>query len=297
MSRTNRHSWRMLACFFATTLLLSAGCRQLGNRSSQGAPTLLGPSAPAYAPPGESSGPPVLRDIPPLPPSAASTFNPAAYGSPRRLGWSQPRHAPRPPTLDSYVFAEGGVPIPGKPAATSQIQPASAEDTTAADDGNDLAALLPPGVDDVEEGLVPPPRDVDDEFEPHDVSELKAALKVVEIDLTEFLAELEQAPSLIRAQTQSEPILMPVIATTPVVTGPVAVASSPQAIAPWPNGQNHGIAINPGPTGTGNRLELFPGPALPWNAGRVAAPYVPPAWSSMNSWAGQNSDWDGRQFR
>lgn len=298
MSRTNRHSWRMLACLVATTLLLSAGCRQFGVRASQGAPTPIEPSVPAYASPSESSGP-VLQEIPLPPPSAASTLDPATYGPPRRLGWSKPRYAPQEPALDSLAVADAAVPKLGEPASTASIEPTSGTDAAVPEQDNDVALLLPPDASVAEDGLVPPPSDAEDEpFELNAVPQLPTAWKVVEIDITEFLAELEHIPAPIKAQAQSEPITTPVIATAPVITGPLSFTTSPQTIPSWPpNGVDHGIAITPGPTGTGNRIEMFPIPTLPWNSGRVVSPSLPPAWSSMNSWAGQNSDWGGRQFR
>lgn len=292
MSRTNRHSWRMLACLVAMTLLLSAGCRQLGARASQRGPTPIEPSAPTYTSPRESS----VQEIPPLPPSSASIFDPGAYGPPRRLGWSKPRYAPQQPALDSLVIADAVMPKLGEPASTANIHPTSGTDETVAEEADEVALLLPPDASDAEDGLVPPPSDAEDEaYELNAVPPLPAARKVVEIDITEFLAELEHIPAPIKAQAQSEPISMPAISLTPVVTDPLSAATSSQTMPSWPpNGLDHGIAITPGPTGTGNRLELFPIPALPWNSGRVVTPSVP---SSMNSWAGQNSDWGGRQFR
>ncbi len=288
MSRTNRISWRNTAILATATLLSTIGCRQLGIRSPQGSPTPIEPSAPMYSPPAESSGP-MLQEIPPLPPSSAMN---QTYSTPRTLGWSRPRHAPVQPASALLPEAEIAPPTPVVPV--DEIESAFDDETETSDEG--VALLLPPESGLADEELVPPPQDIDEDLTA--VPTLPIAKNLVELDVTEFLVELEQTPAPIQAQKVLEPVAVSLHTMNSVVTAPQPATTKELIVAPWsPQDANHGIAIHPGPTGTGNRLELYPVPASPWNTGRYSPPSVPPSWNSMNSWAGQNSDWGGRQFR
>jgi len=111
----------------------------------------------------------------------------------------------------------------------------------------------------------------------------------------EFLVELEQTPSPVKALTVSEPLSAIPAPLSPVVAAPAGGDHDGRAVEPWPaHGLPYGIAINPGPRGAGNRVETYLAPV--WNAGPQNTPALPP-WGSAYPWAGQNSDWGGRQFR
>lgn len=289
MSRTHRHRLSLIVCVVMTLPL--TGCRQMGGGSSPSSPTPIAPSGPSFPAAGDSS----LQQIPPMPPAAASTFDSSAYGPPRRLGWSRPRYAPQQPAIESFVMTEPETPTLIA-ESTAEVETTSAEDN---DRDDEVTSLIPPTTMEDDGGLVPPPRDLeDDELALNAVATTPTMKGVVEFDLAEFLAELDEIPAPIHAQTQSDPVLTPVPVTVPVVSGPVPVSTSSMMPPPWPpHGHDHGISIHPGPMGTGNRLESFPGHVSPWNSGRVAGPAYPPLWESQNGWAGQNSDWGGRQFR
>lgn len=288
MSRTDRFSWRQIALIAAAgSLMVTAGCRQFGSRSSQAAPTPLESSAPSFSSPSDSTGP-MLPEIPPPPPAAASTYDPSALTPPRTLGWSLPKAARTQPVA--------GIELPPPPDGfhlNEAVEVASALDDTANDDEEDLTLLLPPEPASADDELVPSPSDAEDDL---DIVPSSPVVKnVVELDVTEFLVELDQTPAPIKAQAMLEPKIAPAIPSTPVISSPQPIVAATKSIEAW--SPEHGIVINPGPTGTGNRLEQYPSFANPWNTSRVGGPVMPPAWSSMNSWAGQNSDWGGRQFR
>lgn len=296
MTRTIRDSHCLIAGLVAITLVMTIGCRQFGRRSSEGSPAPITPSAPSFSSPPESSGP-SLPDIPPPPPAAASTFNPADYGPPRRLGWSRPRSAPQSPKVESFVVTESL--IAGREETSPTIETTSGKNEEVAVILEDLASLVPPSASVADEDVVPPPRDLeDDERGLQTTPRLRAVEKVVQIDMTEFLAELDQMPAPARTTVSTEPVTLPAISLLSVPSPSLTDTASPRTIPAWPpNGVEHGIAVNPGPVGTGNRLDTYPRPLLLWNAGNVSGAPLPHHGTALNSWAGQNSDWDGRQFR
>lgn len=221
-----------------------------------------------------------------MPPSAASTYDSSAPKAMQPGGWSRPKSLSVQPVSRS---TRGGGDSPSTESGSIKLIVDEETDAIV----TEAPLIFPPAASDEENGLVPPPQDAEDEFPL--MPARQAAAKIVELDVAEFLAELEHTPAPIKAQTRLEPLPVPVAASSSVLHTPRSTVSS--SMTPWPpNGVDHGIAINPGPTGTGNRLEALPIPSTPWNTGRIGSPN-PPGWNSMNFWAGQNSDWGGRQFR
>lgn len=263
-----RISLRSITACAAIAVVALAGCRQLGTRSSSPTPLPSAPEAPAYSPSPDLG--PSLQEIPPLPPAAARRSSPqqSPIAIPEsQLGMASTEDAPN-------------------------IDPVGAEDSP--EDDDNLVSLIPPAaIDDSE--LVPLPRDLEDEDTVLETTPRLAASAIVELDVAEFLAELEQTPSPVKAVTVTDDDISAPAPLKPVVASPVTSHQNVTNIEAWPpQGLPHGIVITPGPTGTGNRLEHHPIPE--WNHGRIAYPALPP-WSAVNQWAGQNSDWGGRQFR
>lgn len=262
------------ACTVILTMT-TVGCRQLGRRSSGGSPTPNLLSEPVLLP-SESSGP-SMPQIPPAPPASArrSTTAPLMV----------PAAGPR--------FGDTDF---GDDYRKSTVSPTSNESESGVELEVDLAEPPPsPIAANDEPGLVPAPRDLED-----DVAALKSISAgsdqpVVQLDVIEFLIELEQTPSPVKALTVSESTPAIPAPLSPVIATPTRGDHDAPGIETWPaHGLPHGIAINPGPKGTGNRVETYLAPV--WNSGPQAMPMLPP-WGTAYPWAGQNSDWGGRQFR
>ena len=257
-----QRSTKLFAILAVTAAVSATGCRQLGRRSAapESSPGL--PSAPQFSPSGNLG--PALQEIPPMPPAAAKRSKIGGFSLPAAV-----RDAD-----ESLIIA-----------------PVAAE--SPAED--DLSALIPPAavtLDDSE--LVPAPRDIDDDTIALDRAQL-GDRPAVELDVAEFLAELEHVPAPVKALTVSADEMPAPQPIGRAIASPVAAYQNETQIEPWPpSGYPHGIAVSPGPTGTGNRVEMHSIPF--WNHGRMAAPTLP-VWGQTNHWAGPNSDWDGRQFR
>lgn len=115
--------------------------------------------------------------------------------------------------------------------------------------------------------LVPLPQDALEDA-PEDSRDLEGP--IVQFDVADFLAELLSVPE-------------PVTQSMPVVTGPMPLPTLAASTAPAAT-ESHGILIVPGKPGSASRLEPLR-TLPPWQGN------LPP------QWAGQNSDWGGRQIR
>lgn len=269
------HGLRIQSIAVCAVILVvtAAGCRQLGTRSSTGTPSPNLLSEPVLLP-SENSGP-SIPDIPPAPPASARR----SVTSPRLDHASGPR-------FGDLEFGEAD--------RDSLISRTSNESDAGVELEADLTDPLPsPIASNEEPGLVPAPRDLED-----DVAALKTIpsdsdKSIVQLDVIEFLVELEQTPAPVKALTVPESITAVPAPLSPVIATSTSNTHDAREMEAWPaHGLPHGIAINPGPKGTGNRVETYLTPV--WNSG--PQPTLPP-WGSAYPWAGQNSDWGGRQFR
>jgi hypothetical protein len=277
-----RVSLHPFTAYAALAVFALAGCRQMGTRSSSPTPLPNTPESPAYSP-SPNLGP-ALQEIPPMPPAAARRSS--RQQTPIAIPKSQLGMATAEETLASPWLSN----IRTSPPEIARV---AAEEASEPDE--DLTALIPPAAADDDSELVPVPRDLEDDDAALGSTLRLAGSSGVELDVAEFLAELEQTPSPVKALTVTDNEVSAPAHRKPVVASPVTTHQNVTSIEPWPpQGLTHGIMVTPGPTGMGNRLDLHTLPV--WNQGRIGYP-APPVWGHGNHWAGQNSDWGGRQFR
>ncbi len=290
--RLQRRTALLMICVFAAVV----GCRQTGTRSPavNSTPSLI---LTPESEPANSTGP-SLPEVPPPPPATAKLVLPSD---------ASVETAAHPLSGNQYFPAaeqsaewndESRQPTFGLPIPLPQIEnvvgiePANTAETDMAVVEEELSGLVPSAMTgEADDGLVPAPRDAEEELEIRFEVPVARAPKVVDLDVTEFLVELDQTPPPIKALT----VVAPEPSVLQIAPAPQPLNGQKTSLEKLPaNDAAYGIVVTPGPAGTGNRLENFANPA---RSRRAVASEAPSQFDATKQWAEQNLDWVGRLFR